>query len=702
MVSLSKVARAPEALGPEGPFAAILKGFEWRRGQQEMCTAVAHVLEHRGTALIEAGTGTGKSLAYLVPAALFSVETDHQVVISTNTINLQEQLLHKDIPLLQRALGLSLRACLVKGWRNYVCLYRLHAVAQGGVLDLGYEDQAAAIADWVTTSVEGSLSEWRQPPAIWDEVCAESDTCLRSDCPFVARCFLWRARAQMDEAHLLLVNHHLLFADVAVRRATGWKCDAAVLPAYERVIVDEAHHIEHVATSFLSASLSEYALSRYIGRLYRQGHGQTRGAVSLLYGHANRCLAAGRDRECADQVLRHIEYTVLPGLERLQSSGRACFEAATAWLGSESVRRIKAAGRSEWQDRVGTLVEEFAGTAAALAGALEKLRQDGEPLLSDEPGLTRELEALVGRGRDFAALAEGMAEADSDSEVFWVDGAGRRGQVRVIAAPLQIGPLLREWMEHLSTLVCTSATLTVAKSYSYFRSSMGLQTEGGDDVGEVIIASPFDFPRQALLAVPRDLPEPTHTDYPRALAAAVEHLVRASRGRAFVLFTSYALLRYVASRLAALCEEEGWPLLVQGEHGRTQMLSTFRNGNSVLLGTDSFWEGVDVPGPALSCVILTRLPFRVPNEPVLEARMEALRDQGLDPFYNYALPEAVLRFKQGFGRLIRHRDDRGVVVVCDRRILQKGYGRYFLTSLPECTSRSGSLEQIAEAVSDWV
>lgn len=701
-LSLPALERAPDILGPDGPLAATLENFEWRQGQQEMAMAVTHTLRHGGIALVEAGTGTGKSLAYLVPAALFALHSGKRVVISTNTINLQEQLLHKDIPLVQSVMSAELRACLVKGWRNYLCLYRLQSIGQGA-LELGLEDQMTEIARWAENSLEGSVSELGRLPANWDEVCAESDTCLRSDCPFFQRCFFFRARANMEKAHLLVVNHHLLFADVAVRRAVGWDSDISVLPTYDRVILDEAHHVQDVATNFLSSSLSEYALTRLISRLHRHGSGKARGVLSLVSGRANQCIAEGREIDRADSILRLLEFTVLPGLGETERAGRTFFAAAAQWLGGSSVRRIRPDQREEWLEDVGPAASLFSNATLSLAKALRRLYTESKSVFAQEPGLLREVDALSERCEHIGELADLVRTADNEDEVFWVERTPRRDQVRTVATPLEVGPVLQEWIKNLSALVCTSATLAVARSFAYFRSSLGLlTTEEPRQVHELIIPSPFSYKTQALVGVPQDLPEPTHRGYPVALAEAVGQLVRASRGRAFVLFTSYEMMRQVAARLLPICEEERWPLLVQGEEGRAQMLATFQGSDSVLLGTDSFWEGVDVPGQALSCVIVTRLPFRVPNDPIVEARMEALRARGLDPFYNYSMPEAVLKFKQGFGRLIRSQRDRGAVIVCDRRILARRYGRYFLASLPECEAVSGSLAEVSRAVREWV
>ena len=684
-----------EILGPNGPFVAAFDRFELRPGQQQMAAAVAEALAEGQVALIEAGTGTGKSLAYLVPAALFALQHSQRVVISTNTINLQEQLLQKDIPLIQKSFLPQLRARLVKGWGNYLCLLRLHNALQDEMVEPEMRDELAEISRWADQTQEGSLSDLERQPAMWGEICAESDNCLRNDCPFFSRCFLFRDRAKLEEAHLLVVNHYLLFADMAVRRVVGWDTERSVLPAYNYAIIDEAHHLEKVATDLLGDYLSQYSLSRFLGRLHRRRQRASRGILAQVVSLASQWLLENREPTRAEQVLSFIEHSLYPLLAQIEEAVRSSFDATELWLWEQNTRRSSSEG--EWHTKVGESLLKLDGLLTELNKDLRRLISDAASLLEGEPGVRMELEALSQRGVAMARLAKRLARAEGDDEVFWVERQSSR--VRVVAASLDVASAMQEWISNLSAAVLTSATLTIDRSFAYMKSRLGLSEV---ECKEHIIPSPFDYKDQVLITVPTDIPDPNDPRYPQALTAAVTQFVKASGGRALVLFTSYSMLRYVAGALEPVSEEEGWPLLIQGEQNRSFMLHAFRHRASVLLGTNSFWEGVDVPGEALSCLIITRLPFFVPDEPIVEARLELLRQRGYDPFYNYSLPDAVLKFKQGFGRLIRTGSDRGVVVICDRRIVTRYYGKIFWASLPECQSYQGTVEEIASAIREWL
>lgn len=685
--------------GPGGKLSHLLAGYEHRREQEVMAHGVMRTLARGDVGFFEAGTGTGKSLAYLIPAALYALDQEKPVVISTYTISLQEQLIHKDIPLVQRIFP-ALNAVLVKGWRNYICRQRLQSalLAPGDLLDPGHDRDLSKIADWAETTEDGTLSDLPFQPSLtlWDEVCAESDSCLRNKCPHFDQCPLMRDRAEMSKAHLLVVNHHLLFSDVAVRRELGWEVEAAVLPAYDCVVVDEAHHLEDVATDHLGVTLTSRGVTQLFGRIYRRQGTRGRGVVAAL----RRILSERGEIE----QLTELESEVVPAVARAESALEKLFSLVRRWPGE----RIGAEQAEAWEFEFSLPAREAAAEVNTLATMLHRISQrfdfDDE---SDGLALTTaaQLDAVCRRLKGLDVSLAHFSSLDTDDQVYWLEREGRiREHVRLMSAPIDVGPSIREWiMAECRSLVLVSATLTVGGSFRYFRDRLGLYGShpiaGRMEVKESSISSPFDYERQAMLAIVEDLPEPTHPDYASHLPDAIHAFVSASRGRALVLFTSFALLEQVRAGLIGRLAEEGIELLVQGDAPRTRLLDAFRRAESaVLLGTDSFWEGVDVPGEALSLVVLTRLPFDVPTEPVAAARAERLQQMGRSPFGEYMLPRAVLKLKQGFGRLIRTQTDRGAVVICDRRIYEKSYGRVFLDSLPPCHRVKGDASTVADHI----
>ena len=683
--------------GPGGRLSECLPGFEHRREQVELAREVMRALARGDAGLFEAGTGTGKSLAYLIPAALYALESRTPVVISTYTISLQEQLLHKDIPIVQKIFP-ELRAVLVKGWRNYVCYHRLEAAleAPGELLDPEHDEELLKVAAWARESEDGTLSDLPFAPSadVWDEVCAESDSCLRSRCPYVERCPLFRDRAAMAKAHLVVVNHHLLMSDVAVRKELDWQADAAVLPAYEAVIVDEAHHLEDVATHHLGMSLSSRGAAQLFGRLYRTRGSRARGVVASL-----RRLLVERDRQ---EELALLEGQLVPGIARAQQALEAVFSTARRWPG----QRIGDAEAAGWEQAMALPCRDALHELEQLASLLQTVRARLDPEQEESPAAQAALAQVDAAARRLKGLAAGLrhfSSLDTGEHVYWLEREGKAGEhVRLVRAPVEVGPHLAEWIgASCRSLVLVSATLSVGGSFRYFRERVGLlEHPDGMEVRQRLIASPFDYASQAVLGVVLDLPEPGEPAYARELPRAIEALVTASDGRALVLFTSFAMLEEAKRALVPRLREAGIDLLAQGEGPPSRLLQAFRDGGrpAVLFGTDSFWEGVDVPGEALSLVVLTRLPFDVPTEPVAAARAERIEAAGRSAFAEYSLPRAVLKLKQGFGRLIRTQSDRGAVVLCDRRVASRRYGRVFLDSLPPAARVQGSAEEVAAAV----
>lgn len=621
--------------------------FEARPQQRQVALAVADAIEGEAHLAVEAGTGVGKSFAYLVPLILAAKQRGIQAVVSTYTIGLQEQLIQKDIPFLQRHLGVDFKAVLVKGRSNYLCLRRL-ARAEQMSGDLFRGDQSLELERlraWSQETADGTLQELQEQPPhdIWNAVNVEHGNCMGHKCPEYGACFFFRARREVTTANLLVVNHHLFFSDLALRRQK-----AALLPAYSVAVMDEAHMIEQVASDHLGLRLSQYQFEHWLRRLY--------------VAETNKGLLAKLRRGEAAQLVVQI------------------YEEATRFFGD--VRTWAGLGREKKQQVAATPIPLDTSLPSLIKQLSDAIRVIHDEL--QDMDIRAELTAARRRGDEIVlALHEFLGQALPDS-VYWVASEGaRRVQTVLYSAPIEVAPLLAEDLfEAIDCVVMTSATLAVEGRLDYFIHRVGAKECDLEQVG-----SPFDYARQMRIFIPTGMPDPSDTEgYTAATARAVLHFVRMTKGRAFVLFTSDRAMRGVATLLREEFDKEHFELLMQGEGlPRTGMLDRFRQGTrSVLFGLDSFWMGVDVRGEALSNVIITKLPFAVPDEPVVKARMDRITERGGDPFRDYSLPEAILKFRQGVGRLIRSSTDEGIVAILDPRILSKWYGRHFLASLPEC------------------
>ena len=712
-----------DILGPSGTTAGSLSGYEERPEQLQMAHAVGDAFNLDRVAIIEAGTGTGKSLAYLVPAILFSRGNEQRVIISTKTINLQEQLIRKDIPYLQRSCGIDFRAVLVKGRGNYLCRRRLkNAIAEPGLFDTAQSSELQALESWAGETAEGSREELQQPPndAVWEEVRCEVDQCARARCEFYADCFFYKARRQAAAADILVVNHALLLSDLALRRITDNYSAAAVLPPCDRLILDEAHHIEDVATNYFSARITRFAFARILNRL-RHPRKSDRGLLPRLFTQLGTKLP-----DSCDELYRALHTRIeeiLTARSELYDRAVSTLENIGSGLAAslevdipekEELRhRIVPAFRASafWQDVVSE-VEELARKTGHLAEAIKALLKQCEQIPEkDYDAFVSNLTDLSGLGRRLEGLSTDLGLFISEDENYcaWIEvregriGRGSGIVTRLCSSPLAVDKLLRETLfERNKSVVLTSATLAVNNRFDYLRQRTGLNDIEPQRLYELELASPFDFKTQALLAVPSDNPAPGQSGYPEMLRDQIEQAICTAGGRTFVLFTAYSMLRRIHSELAPILEPQGYRCLRQGEMNRHKLLKTFSaDPSSILFATDSFWEGVDVPGRSLEQVIIARLPFRVPSEPVLEARAEAIERAGGDPFMQYTVPQAVIRFKQGFGRLIRNRTDRGVVLILDNRVIKRGYGRMFLNSLPDVPVCKAPADEVQLAIHDF-
>ena len=699
-------------IAPEEPLALLASAaartdlfddFDDRAEQQEMVRAVTEVMNNGGRLIVEAGTGTGKSLAYLIPAACHALANDSHVVVSTATINLQEQLVRKDIPTLQELLPQRdepLRACQLKGRRNYLCLRRFYALRASASLTDIEALVASKVLIWLLQTETGDRAELRLSPeeeAIWVRLSADGADCTMGNSPFVVdgSCFLQKARRQADSSHLIVVNHSLLLSDTA----TG----GHVLPQYADLIVDEAHHLEDEASRQFGFRWTEGEMSDLLSRC----EGIPAALQAGMRGMALRPLGAEQLLQDAQQA-RSATSGARPRLKEFCERVKA-FLADHAPGGDQEKRAHLNHGlrvQPGWTD-VEIAWENLRLALSTVASSLEALEKglgiagdlgivNLEMVQSDSRNLLADAQAVV------AGLTRAIEEDDA-LQVVWAEYE-RDGGLVVAWVPLAVDNLLRDMLyEDKHSIALTGATLRSPAAdarapnagFEYIQQRLGLE-----DAETLGLGSPFDYQRAALVLIPRDMPEPDSPVYLDALGRAVTDLARASQGRALVLFTSHAGLRAVHRLVSQPLQEDGINVLGQGLDGSPrQMLSALReNTHTVLLGTASFWEGVDVAGEALSLLVIVRLPFAVPTDPIYQAR-SALYDE---PFDQYALPQAVLRFRQGFGRLIRTKTDRGVLLVLDRRIVSKAYGPDFVNCLPLCTSRHAALREMPDLVGGWL
>ena len=639
-----------DIFSPGGLISQHLDGYEFRHEQLQMAHEVARALINSEHLIVEAGTGVGKSFAYLIPAISLALKAEQKVVISTNTISLQEQLVTKDIPFLKRVLPRDFNVVLAKGRRNYLSRRRLQNLLnyERGLFDTLEEvEELGEIEEWAQTTIDGSTADLpRHPnPQVWDKVASDRDNCLGRQCPTYDTCFYFNVRRAMQDADLLIVNHHLLFSDLAIRKESEEAL--GVLPDYDYLIIDEAHHLEATATNHASVNFSNTRVKWLLDSLSN---------VAKLFKSQQLTTEVEEAREQANVLFRAI----IEEVEDISHEEHS----------STLTQRIN---RSNFVPNV------LDAPLAAVERTLKELRERAST--DDEEQEITAHRHYCERTRDELDM---IIRQDAPDYVYWAEivAGSRAARVRLNATPTNVNQVLED---HLFTVknsvVMTSATLSTDRNFAYFKKRVGIEA-----CRELLAYSPFDFKEQVEIHIPRAMPDPNSREFVPAVIQKIRHYLKLTHGKAFVLFTSYKMMDEVYEAVAPEFEAMGIDVYKQGAGlSRTDMLQAFReNTDSVLFGTSSFWEGVDVRGEALSNVIITKLPFEVPTHPVMAARVKQIKERGGNEFFEFSLPEAILRLKQGFGRLIRTQTDKGIVVILDPRVKTRSYGKQFLDSLPDC------------------
>ncbi|MGL6064190.1 MAG: helicase C-terminal domain-containing protein [Fusobacteriaceae bacterium] len=668
----------------EGLIAQFFPEFEYRKEQLDMASVIEKGFNEEKKVVVEAGTGTGKTLAYLIPGIEWAVKNKKRIVFSTNTINLQEQLLNKDIPLAKKVLGYDFKYILVKGRGNYLCNRKYHNFVIGEKVDMTdftivQKNQYSEIIKWGKFTKDGDKSElnFEVESQIWEIFQSETDTCIGNKCAYREECFFFKARDEKKKADVLITNHHLYFTDLAIRKEIGFSTDYAILPEYSSIVFDEAHNIEKVARDYFSCEVSKLSFTKVLNKIEntdkkRKNTGVLRIVESLCKEQKSfegmKLIENLRVRQA--QLSAAIKSYFNQTIELFTNEKQ---EIASIRLKKDELSQINYIDSLKFY--TSELLVEY-GLYQRLGRSLMKIIRE----LDDDDGTINELVKYLERLDDYISNLKFIDSMEDEGYIYWVEVNRKKGYAKRVATPLKIdSELQKNLFINMKTIIFTSATIAIGKSFKYFKDSIGLK----DEVIEEVISSPFDYENKMKVYIPEDFSDPSSKDFSQEVANFLESSLVVSKGRTFVLFTSYKILNYVYYSVREELEKNGIELFIHGTSPRTQLVELYKNSEKpVLFGTDSFWEGVDIKGEKLSSVIIVKLPFKVPNDPITEAIIESIELQGKNSFMEFQIPEAVIKFKQGIGRLIRSKTDSGNIIILDNRVINKKYGQFFKNAIP--------------------
>ncbi len=686
-----------EYFGENGAIHKNFGKFEVRREQYEMAKFIENSMNENKKLIVEAGTGTGKTIAYLLPTLLYAIENNLKVIVSTNTINLQEQLINKDIPLLKKIIDEDFNYQIVKGRGNYLCKRKLYNIDVTEKETDTEEEKTEKniirnLIDWdknVTRTGDRNELKYEISNSIWEKVNSEVDMCKGVKCPYYSKCHFFKARKNVADATLLIVNHHMFFADLAIRNQTGFYTNYSILPNYDIVVFDEAHNIEDTARNYFTFETSKISFGRLMGNIYnrRVVNSSNGGAIVRLMTYLNESLSS-EEYEKVDE----LKEDAIAELNIFYDKGIDIFD-KLIYLFSENnnnreikikIDKQKMQSNKAFRE-VMEINSQFKESYGNLVIRINKfLNTVSNYNLEDKEGFLFEFSRYYERLKQYYKKFEFILEGKEEGYVYWANVTTIRPNVKLYATPFDISDELNDNLfTKMDRMVFTSATLAVDNKFDYYKKSIGLMKENRRKIDERIVKSPFDYEKQMKVYIPEDALDPTNIEFLRDLEEFIEGVIKNTKGHCFLLFTSYSALNFLYNQLKSRFSEKEYTLIKQNDFPRHEMIEIFKNSkNPILFGTDSFWEGVDVQGEQLKSVIITKLPFKVPNDPVTEAIIENIRKNGQNPFNDYQVPQAVIKFKQGVGRLIRSKTDSGNIIILDNRIIKKMYGKKFLSALP--------------------